>query len=385
MKRKVITILLLLIAPLLFFASIVFAQDKQQQNVTLPKNEIINKDYFATGDTVTISGTINGDAYIAAGNVIIEGTINGDLLVAGGNIDIRGRVAEDVMAVGGNITVSSSIGQNLRAAGGSITVTPGSQISQDVAAAGGSLNIAGPIGEDVNVAGGQITIGSSVGRNVSAAGNVTLTPNANISGDLTYWSATPAQIQPGAQVIGITIQNQPPKTAEAEPGKIFGVLGGVSLALSLIYLLSHLLVGLLIIKVSPYFANHVTEVINNRFWASLGVGLLILILVPIIILVLLITIIGFPIALILLAGLLILIFLTKIVVSVALGKKILSYLNPNTSPGWALLIGLIIYWLLTLIPFIGGLTTLLFTLLGLGAIFLERRNFLSQIRDKNLM
>src|SRR3989304_8346367 len=106
MKKLFIGALILLLSSLTLFVPNAQAKGNPEPvSMVLARNEVVNKDYFAAGDTVTISGIVNGDAYLAGGSVLIDGTINGDLLVAGGTIQIQGPVKNDVRAAGGMITL----------------------------------------------------------------------------------------------------------------------------------------------------------------------------------------------------------------------------------------------------------------------------------------
>ena len=81
---KLVAVILIL-SPLL-----VYANDNDHEEVSdwkissVPAGEVINRDYFAYGESVEISGTVNGDVYAVGGQVLVDGTINGDLLAAAG-------------------------------------------------------------------------------------------------------------------------------------------------------------------------------------------------------------------------------------------------------------------------------------------------------------
>ena len=64
---------------------------------------VIDRDYFAAGPLVEISGTVNGDLYAAGGQVFIDGRVNGDILVAGSRVMILGQVAQNVRMAGGQV------------------------------------------------------------------------------------------------------------------------------------------------------------------------------------------------------------------------------------------------------------------------------------------
>lgn len=372
--KKIISFFVLLFVTTLFLPQLVFAQNPTPTPIVLPKGEVVNKDYFAASNSVTLAGTVNGDAFLAGGTVINEGTVNGDLLVAGGTVEIRGTVTGNVRVTGGQVVIAGNIGRNLSVAGGSVNVVNSARIGGSLAAAGGSVNVSAPIAKEANVAAGQTTISNSVGGDLSVAGPVSLTSTAAVAGNLNYWSNNPAQIQPGATIAGQTTQNIPSQ-AQPQPGKALGTFAAAKTTFSLAYLISYFIVGLLLLKFFPFSLQKISDNILTNPWGSLGVGFLVLILTPIIIFILFITLIGIPIALILLALFLITIFLTKIFVSYVLGQKILKYSNSKAGNIWALIIGLVIYFLLGLIPVIGGLTTFIFTLLGLGALFLQRKMF----------
>lgn len=378
---KKIFILLLITIAVLLFPQTSLAQNANQ-TIILPQNQVINTDYFASGNTVIISGTINGDAYIAGGNIIVDGTINGDLLAAGGSIDIRGRVNNNVRAAGGQITISGEVGRNVSVAGGSINILGSGRIAGSLAAAGGSINISVPVEREANLAGGQISLGNRIGGNVMAAGPVSLTPGAQIAGDLTYWSNSRVQIPPEATVSGRITQNIPPQTQKPSAEGVLGALVGIKLLTTLAFLISYLIGGLLLLRLTPFFVQRTAEMIHRDLWKSLGVGLIIVIIVPILAFILFITILGIPIAFILLAVYLLAIYLSKIMVSFALGQKIL---NTKTPTFWGLVLGLLIYGILVLIPLIDWLVVLIVTAIGLGALYLEGTKFSAEVKAKKLM
>src|SRR5262245_39250872 len=86
-------------------------QDQRMENgplrkhVIVPAGQVINRDYFAFGEIVEISGTVNGDVYAAGAHVAVDGTVNGDLLAAGGTVAISGTVARDARVAGGQVTI----------------------------------------------------------------------------------------------------------------------------------------------------------------------------------------------------------------------------------------------------------------------------------------
>ena len=79
--RPTLILIITLIASLAVTHTTTATEDKDVEktgrNVVLPKGEVVDSDYFATGTSVTLSGTVKGDAYIAAGTINFEGTVDG--------------------------------------------------------------------------------------------------------------------------------------------------------------------------------------------------------------------------------------------------------------------------------------------------------------------
>ena len=99
-----------------------------------------------------------------------------------------------------------------------------------------------------------------------------------------------------------------------------------------------------------------------------------MIAVPVIFIALLITVVGIPVAFILFPLYLIGLYLARLVVILWVGAALLVRCGAGRHEGLALLIGLLIYTLLTAIPGPGGLITLLIIMFGMGALLLTARN-----------
>jgi hypothetical protein len=155
-----------------------------------------------------------------------------------------------------------------------------------------------------------------------------------------------------------------------------------------------LLAGLLLVWLAPRFTNGLVQALAAKPLPSLGWGFVMLIgffvLVPLVLAVIiaLAVLFGFLTlgsltTLAILLGLLLLLalvvafvlvvsWLSRIVVSIWLGRLILQRIKPDWANHriWPLLIGLIIIVLLSTVPILGGLVGLLISLWGLGAVWL---------------
>lgn len=152
-----------------------------------------------------------------------------------------------------------------------------------------------------------------------------------------------------------------------------GAMAGLILFFKIISFVSTFLLGLLLIFLFPGFSRAAVSTLRAQPLASLGWGLVWLIVTPVILITLLMTVVGIPVALILFPLSFISFYLARIVIILWAGTAILERMGKQGHPGWGLLIGLFFYTLLMLIPGPGGLVGLFVILFGLGAAFLTLR------------
>ncbi len=380
---------LVLLSLALFVPSVLAKGNREPISVVLPKNEIVNKDYFAAGDTVTLSGTVNGDAYVAGGTVIVDGTINGDLLVLGGVIDIKGTVKEDIRAAGGSLTLSSSVGGNVTAGAGTIALDSNARVAGSLVVGSGNLSLLGPIGKGVTAGAGSLMINSSVGGDVMAGvGQLILQPKTRIAGDLTYWSEDEATIADNVALSGELTYHNLPKT-NTKPAMVkaslFGLTGVMAGTALIIGFLTIFILGLILTAMLPRFTEKTIAVMQKNAWGSFGLGIAAVIVIPILAVTALVTVIGIPVGVFLLITLGLLCFVAHIYAALFIGKGVFGWFKKEVHRAWLLLVGLLVLVIFTLIPVLGWLARAIFVLIGTGAILFEKHAVYKQMRLRHLV
>ncbi|MDI6902473.1 MAG: hypothetical protein QMC77_01895 [Methanocellales archaeon] len=332
------------------------------------------------GGTIVIDGIINGDLIAAGGTVKISGTVNGDVIAAGGTLTIGGSVADDIRIVGGNIEIDGFVEDNAMIFGGNIAVGEGSHIGRDLNVGGGNVEIYGDVGGDLDGGGGNIKLAGTIGGDVSLSSDnvIKVLPSAEIKGNFDYSSKVSAEIPENTVMGKIThkIPTEPaPKKAFESPilSKLWGFL-------------SLLVVGIIIVSFAPRLTLQVHNTILTSFWKSIGVGFLFLIVVPILSIILLVTIIGIPVALIILVSYIIALYVSKVFVGFSLGQIILERLKKETkSLIWPLAMGLLLIALVTSIPVIGFFVSLICIVLGFGALLMVQRGIYHELKAKQVI
>ena len=380
MKQRIITAAS--VAALLFFLSTATAQERtRSSHATVPASQVVDGDYFAFGETVEISGTINGDLYASGGQVVIDGRVNGDVMVAGGRVSLSGTVAQDVRAAGGQLTIAGNVGRNLTVAGGNVEIASSAVVRGGVVAAGGSVDLAAPIGGAAKIAAGTLILANRIDGNVEAAvGTLRIASKAEIGGNVSYWSGREASVSEGARIKGKIVRNVPPERPRFFPAAFFAWLVFVS-----INFVCTLILGLLSVRYLPRYHQSVITTLRERPWASLGIGFVAAVVLPVVCALLLATVLAIPLGLILLVAFFILLYWSRIYAIGRIGESILARLRPASSRASAFVLGLFVYYILAIIPVVGWLVVPLVMLFGLGAELIARKQFYVTARSQDLL
>ena len=356
--------MLLLFLLLPYFASA--ADLRTADQLSIAANERISENLYAAGGNITTAATITGDLLVAGGTVLVNGVVSDDLLALGGSVTVLGNVGDDLRAAGGNITISGRVGGDAIVGGGQVNISGGG-IGGDILAGAGTLTIDAPVGGDVVVGSGNVFINARVKGSVRFAGEtLRLGSSAVIEGDLTYTSPKEARLEEGAIVRG-EVQFEQAKDVRgiAERGFLaFVTVAAIGKFLSIF--VCALIVGLAFSK----YSITLVETAAARPFYEIGRGFMTLIMLPVFSIVLLVTVIGIPLALLGFAVFAALVILASITASIILGSLVYRYFTkrPYVEVSWkTILLGVVLFTLVGMIPFLGALVTFLLLLLAIGA------------------
>lgn len=354
-----------------------------RQRAVLGSGQVVQGDYVAFAPRVRISGTVNGDVYVAGWSVVIDGVVNGDLIVAARKVVISGKVVQDVRAAGGHVVISGTIGRNITIAAADIQLTEPSAVEGNLLAAGGEVELMGRIRRDARIAAGELTVASQIDGDLAiASADVQLTPQAVVSGKLRYWGDKGPSIAEGATVRG-TVQHRPLPIGWEEEDFFLG-LAVLRVIATVSSFVSTLLLGLVLVHVYPFFTRRVAATIRTRPLRAFGWGAAALLIVPIIAAGLALTLIGLPAGIVLMAMFLATVYLSRIYAMTYLGQLVLRRMS-DSAPGWSFFTGLVIYALLSLVPIVGEIVTLVTVLFGLGALLSIKWDLVTEMREQGVL
>ena len=330
-------------------------------------------DYFGAGGMLNLTDAVEGDAILAGGRISTANEVQGDLVVAGGELSIGGAIGDDLYAAGGDVQLDALVNGNARLAGGDLAVGPATVIAGELSLTGGRARYEGSTQGDLHASGGSVSINGEVQGDAEVrAEDLEIGPDTRIGGRLIYHGPAEPTVPEGAVIAGGVEfhEDNARRFFHDEQAPVHDAVHGVG---SFLWFLGVFVAAALYLLLLPRFASEAAATISRRPLAALGLGLAILVCVPLVAVALLITIIGIPLALLLMSLYLLAMFLGWVTAALFLAQRGLAALRPGrpvTRGGQllALLLGLVVLWLLRQIPIAGALIGFLALIAGIGAL-----------------
>ena len=323
----------------------------QETDASQLEGGLVIADVMRLGPEIKITEPITRDALLVGGSVFVEAPAAGDLILAGGEVRVAADVAGDVRVLGGRVTLDSKIGGNVTVIGGDVSFGKNSNIAGNVFIAAGKTMIDGRVG-------GNIIARAAEGRDFRVS------HTAQINGLINYRARSEnINLTQNSARGGVSFEQiKTPKSAD----RFFHFF-------SLISLFGLLVVGLFFVSLAPKALRAFADAAIQKPIRVLLWGVVALLAIPLVVLFLALTLIGLPLALILLVGYVLVIYLANIFAGLGLGLYLARLVKGKEFSNRASLIlimvlGVVVLWALGTIPFVGPFIRFLAVVWGLGMI-----------------
>jgi len=364
------------------------------QQVLYGKHVVIDKpvngDLYIAGGTVTINAPVHGDLILAGGTVIINDSVTNDIMVAGGEVTFNGFTGDDIRCAGGTLHIQRDVAGDLIITGGTVQLSRSAVVQGNLLAGGGEVTLDGTVKGMVRAGGRNLKIngiiegpldaravelnltGTVKGNTVIAAQDLHIGSRAALLQGVRYWSGNGktdfgAAVRKGQPVFDESLKMDQPR---------WHYLGFASFLALVWYLATALL---FIILIQYFFGNTMRkagETLTGNVPRFTGVGLLFLVAAPMAIALVFLTLVGIPLAILLLIAYVSLLLLATVIASVILANWVNAGYG-NNRKFWKLVsnaLGIfVVLKLLSLVPFIGWAITFLVICLVFGALLLNIR------------
>jgi len=327
----------------------------------IEEDAIINDNLYVFNDTIDVKGVVRGDLIVFGNDISIKAAITGDAYIFGNSITV-----DEQTRIDGNLTI---FGYNTNVKGivsGNTTVFAythknASSTTKDLSVFAYSNLLTGNVGDDARIFAGTSAIDSNIGGElIINAGQSEV--NEDKIGKKIY---TEKEINAIAKEQGVELE----KVEEKSP-KLRTLWTRFSTAL--IGFTGMFIVGAVLIFMAPVKSLDITKKIagsSKDFLISLAVGVGILFLAWIPLILIFTTIIGIPLAILLLGFLLFGLIFGKVWVNLTIGNEILKVAKSKTnSPYLSLLVGGGVSAIVGMIPVISGFYSFLAISTALGAM-----------------
>lgn len=303
-------------------------------NVTI--DYVVDGNLFVMADTVTINSKIGGDAFIMAKTINVgdQAYIFSNLFAMADSIDIKG-VVYDVYALAQNFTVSNGY------------------IYRDAKLCCNTININGTIGRNAFVSCSNINF------------NTDENDKGIIYGDLTY--STPSELSFDKNIVNGNVTYKAPKVSPEK--SVIEIVASYISDLGA-FLAFVIIIWLVCLWLAPKFLNDTNKFVGKKTLNVLGTGLLTLIAVPIACIILLLLQLTAGISLLTVAIYILALIVAKSIFTIVANNYLCSKLNINKNTGifGMLIVSGVIVWVISELPYVGGIVSFIISVLGLGVL-----------------
>lgn len=321
-------------------------------------NNFTDENVYAFASNIEVNTELPKDLFAIASKITINKDIDQDFNAMGSEVIVNSDINEDIRIFAPKITINGNIGAEALLFGSEIVLSKDTIVHGDVKISGSKVIINSKIMGDADLKASDITINNEIYGNAGIiASNLNFGKDGLIKGNMKINKG----IEYDKSKIKGTVQynNEKKSTNKIMSNNIFNFV-------------AFLLVGLLVLLVFKKPLENANEKLISKPISCLLFGLIALIGIPIIAFILLLTIVGSIVSVFLIMIYVIMLLLATIVVPYYFGKKIIA-LFKSKNRFLALLFGLIVFFILSYIPFIGAIIVFAVLILGSGSWILSFR------------
>lgn len=329
--------------------------------IQISQKDTLHSDLISANNFLNINGYIKGDLFTASRNFTLNGKVQNDIIAAGQNIQINGISGDKLIAFAGNIVITGKIKGDAIIFGDHVVIKPGAHIYGNLYIGSGSLKMEGGRVD------GWIRGGSGTAYLDGKVGNYVDLSTEHIKFGTNYKAVGKTHLELYNEINTHEIPNAPSNlTITIKRGN--ELIKPIFLIWSLFAMF---VTGVVLLFLFEDTFFRLLDDAEQNLIKYTGVGLLAVILGPVLFIALILLLVTLPLAFTLIFLYLIILYFSWIISALYLGKYLLSNIRTNKEVNHlylSLLIGTIIVFFLTNLPFIGWIFSIGFLAFGTGSI-----------------
>ena len=371
--RKFLVVLLLLV-----FCSTIVLGASGDINIL---NEVIlsgdkESDFIENG--IDIISKLDGENIMLAGDVVnAEGTAE-DLIILAGDIVNSDAIGEYGFMAANSLNISGDVLKDNFIAGNTINVT--GDVGRDAYLLGSIINIDGKIGRNIYAFADEINIDNYVGGNIFVECNkIFISSNSVISGDVEI-EASYIEIEEGAKINGVVTYNSNveeviiPQNVENNSNEVVDiVIESENVFLAQIkniitWILINIVLFVATMLISPGLFEKIEKTFEEKGYAtygtSIGWGIILFIIIPIIAIIALITVLDSAVGFAGILAYIVILVYSTVITGYLIGTNL--FINTKMNKYLVGIIGTIIIEIMRNLPIVGGLISFIVIFIGFG-------------------
>jgi cytoskeletal protein CcmA (bactofilin family) len=329
-------------------------------NYTLPAGSEVKSDLIVYANFTHIDGDVDGDLIAWSQSVIVNGRVKGDIIAFARELRVYGPVDGNIRSFVQTLNLENTVGRNVMCWCGNVELPEKSQISGSLTVGSGDVQLTGRVGRDLLAFAGELEMNGFIGGSARiTAGDVRIGSNAEIDGPIRVRSDHHPDVSPAAKLASpIEFVERRHRTNYSSPRYYWhqALIWGAAFVF-----------GLAVVLLLPSFFSSAVGA-SNRFGPALSVGALILVVTPVAAVIACATIVGLGVGIATFFLYIVALYASQVFVGAWIGEKLLGEGTGTGALLGRLALGLAIFRVLRMIPYIGGLVMLLALIWGLGAV-----------------
>lgn len=329
------------------------ASSENASNENANENTIYTSDYFAAGQNVELNKLVDGNSFAMGDTINVTGQINGDLFVLGNKviIDENAIIYNNLFVLAKELVINGTV-YNLYSLSTDLTLGQSAIIYRDMASYSNKITFEGRVQRDVFVTANELNFPDNSKTLVYGSFNYTSVNEANIpdgiiKGDINF-KKIDTSIDTSTLILNYIIR----------------------FVATVIFVLA---VVLFLIFFTPKAIDRAKHNLIERPFATTGIGILGIALIPFIVVLLMTLSVTLPLAMTLAVIYGILVSLAFSFFAIAIAKYLVDKFNLQKKWQLALftIISALVMYALTIIPAIGGYAKLFFIVVGFGIVLVS--------------
>lgn len=329
------------------------ASNENASNENANENTIYTSDYFTAGQNVELNKLVDGNSFAMGDTINVTGQINGDLFVLGNKviIDENAIIYNNLFVLAKELVINGTV-YNLYSLSTDLTLGQSAIIYRDMASYSNKITFEGRVQRDVFVTANELNFPDNSKTLVYGSFNYTSVNEANIPDGIIKGDVNFKKIDTSIDTSTLILNY---------------IIRFVATAIFV------LVVVLFLIFFTPKAIDRAKYNLIERPFATTGIGILGIALIPFIVVLLMTLSVTLPLAMTLAVIYGILVSLAFSFFAIAIAKYLVDKFNLQKKWQLALftIISALVMYALTIIPAIGGYAKLFFIVVGFGIVLVS--------------